>query len=163
MSIVVNNLNSSKRKAFNIEKKIEDIDVSKLYKKVYKKAMKHPLSGVTLGYFDIKTEKIRTTWLPHKVFKDLWSSLNRIMLCSINTPVDEFTAKDLLDEYDQEDESFYNQKNITDVTDWICFKYGRKVLDERIENAVNHYADAFQFNWKSIKNQLDNIYVNAEI
>lgn len=153
----------SKREAFNIEKKIEGINVSKLYKKLYKKAMEHPLPGITVEYFDIKAGKTGSTWLPHNIFKDLWGSLNRIMLCSINTPVEKFTAKEILDEYDQEDESYYNQKDIIDVYDWICFKYGIKTLNARIENVVKHYADNFQLDWKSIKNQLDNIYVNAEI
>lgn len=139
-----------------IKKILDELDSSEIYKQTFIKANGYNFSGTAFAYLDVTDGKIKTAWIQSNNFEHPWDSFREIILCTIKSPVEEFTEEDLLDENEMKE--FEKVKYNITVEDFIINKYDKKELYNRIDNVIDCYSQEFKLDWDNIKEQLDNLY-----
>jgi len=140
---------------------IEELDSREIFRKTYEKAQGYSFSGTAYTYIDARGGEIVTSWIQQNNFLHPFDSFYEITLCSIDTPVEDFTHEDLLDPNDEEYQEFIEQNELG-IEEFIEKKYGKKELNERIENAIEWYAEDFLIDWIIVKEQLKELYSKTE-
>jgi len=144
-----------------IEKIIDELDSTEIYKKTYTKGYGYYHSGEATCYLDARTGEVKTMWIQSNNFEHPWDSFYKIVLCSLKTGNGQldFQENDLLDPDSEEYEEFHEQTEFG-LEEFIEQKYGTDELMDRIENAIDYYAQDFYFDIENIKKQLDDLYGN---
>lgn len=144
-----------------LEKKIQELSECEIYKYTHEEASGYTFSGTAYTYISAKSGEIYTYWLQNNSFLHPFDSFYEIILCSLNSPIKEPYANDLLD--DEEYSEFENFDG--DVKDFLIEKYGveegEKEYQNKIENWIDYWASEFSFDWYNINQQLDELYSNV--
>lgn len=145
-----------------IEEIIDELDTAEIYKMAYERAIGYSFTGTAYVVLDVTDGKIFTRWLMQNNY--MMDDFGEIVLCRINTPLEGLTENELLD--DSELREFHNYiydnwDEYTGVKDYIIEKYGSYSLNVRIWDYIDWLASEYEFNYESIKEQLDDIYKRA--
>lgn len=145
-----------------LEKKIEELDSREIYRMTYDMAQRYSFSGTAYTYIDAQSGEVVTTWLQQNHELHPFDSFYEIILCSIDTPVMDYTEEDLLSTEEEYEEYYeYRRKEGKGIEEYLEEKYGEEELNDRIENALDWYADEFSFDEYWIQEQLDSLYRRA--
>lgn len=142
-----------------IEEIIDELDTAEIYKMAYEEALGYSFTGTAYVILDVKDGRIFTRWLMQNNY--LIDGFGEVVLCKINTPIKSLTEHDLLS--DNEMKEFYsyiydNWNEYNGIEDYIIEKYGCYSLEERKSDYIDWLASEYEFNYESIKEQLDEVY-----
>ena len=145
-----------------IEEIIDELDTAEIYKMAYERAIGYSFTGTAYVVLDVTDGEIFTRWLMQNNY--LMDGFGEIVLCRINTPLESLTENELLDDGELREFHKYIYENwdeYTCIEDYIIEKYGNYSLEQRKSDYIDWLASEFEFDYESIKEQLDEIYNRA--
>ena len=163
MKVKITGLNNEEKEFEILERReleeiLDEIELDEIWRKTRKLAESYPFSGTAVTYLDGRNGEIDTYWISQGSYLHPFDSFYRIPLCTMETPIREFTEDDLLDNDERHSFWEWQEENEGDVEDYIIVKWGVEALQEREQNALEIYAETFEPDWQQIFSQIDELY-----
>lgn len=153
---------AERKKTFHIlprnvlEQRIDSLNPAEIWRKTYEKASAYAHSGYAYAYLDARNGNLATHWLDTSTMLHPWDSFYEIWLCDMKSG-DSFIALDTAENLLSEDEQKKFKEFDGSIREFL--EERRENYEERIENAIDWYAQEFQFNLVRIEEQLDELYL----
>lgn len=147
-----------------IDKKLEELSDSDIYKMAFEKAERYHHSGTAYVYISAIDGELYTNWLQQNTEQHPWADYDEIVLCCVNTPIVGPYAEDLLDINGKEWNDFndWQSEHGGDVLDYFISLYGKEKgqeeYDYRYDNWVDWLSLEFFIDWVNVEDQINTLY-----